>query len=313
MRVAIFGTGGVGGYFGGRLAQAGLEVVFIARGAHRDAIAVDGLSVSSVSGDFVIKPAAVTDRPESVGAVDVVLCCVKSWQVAEAALQMRPLVGPETVVIPLLNGVDAHTTLGQTLGAGAVMPGLCKLITMIAGPGRIRHAGTDPYLAFGEMDGNPSPRARRVADTFSRAGGMTVHLSENIMEQLWRKFMLIAPWGGLGAITRSSVGVFRSLPETRAMLLAAIREVFEVARAAGIDVTETAVTETIAFIDQLPAEGTASMQRDIMAGRPSELHEQCGAVVRYGERNGVPTPVTRFVYHSLLPLEQAARAPSHQT
>ena len=307
MRVSIFGSGGVGGYFGGRLAQAGLDVVFIARGAHRDAIAADGLVVSSINGDFVVKPAAVTDRPESVGTVDVVLCCVKSWQVAEAAVQMRPMIGSETIVMPLLNGVEAHTTLAETLGAHAVLPGLCKLITMIDGPGHIRHAGADPYLAFGEMGGGASARARRVGDAFSRATGMTVHVSENIMAQLWRKFMLIAPLSGLGAVTRSPIGIFRSLPETRAMLVDAIREVFAVARADGAAVEESSLQETIAFIDQLPPEGTASMQRDVMAGRPSELHEQCGAVVRFGETHGVPTPVNRFVYHSLLPMEQAAR------
>ena len=308
MRVSIFGAGGVGGYFGGRLAQAGLDVTFIARGDHLAAIVADGLQVKSISGDFVIDRARATDRPETVGVVDVVLCCVKTWQVADAAARMRPMIGPQTVVIPLLNGVEAHTVLADVLGTDAVLPGLCKLITMIDGPGHIRHAGADPYLAFGERDGGSSARTQCVAEAFSRAQGMTVHVSGNIMVQLWRKFMLIAPLSGLGAITRSPVGVFRRLPETREMLIDAIREVFAVARAGGVAVEEAAVEETMAFIDQLPAAGTASMQRDIMAGRPSELHEQCGAVVRLGTQNGVATPVNRFLYHSLLPLEHAARS-----
>jgi 2-dehydropantoate 2-reductase len=245
--------------------------------------------------------------PEAVGPVDVVLCCVKSWQVAEAADQMRALVGPQTLVIPLLNGVEAHDILARSLGTEHVLPGLCKLITMIDSPGHIRHAGAAPYLAFGEADGRLSQRAQDVAQVFSGARGMTVHLSRDIAAQLWRKFMLIAPWSGIGALTRSPIGVIRSLPETRAMLMNSIREVYDVARADGVPVEKKAIEDAMAFIDGLPFEGTASMQRDIMAGRPSELHEQCGAVVRHGEKNKVPTPVNRLTYHSLLPQERMAR------
>ncbi len=307
MKVCIFGAGAVGGYFGGRLAQAGIDVTFIARGAHLDAIKTHGLNVKSINGDFTVQPAKATDRPETVGTVDVVLCCVKSWQVPEAAKQMRAIVGPETVVIPLLNGVEAHDMLSRALGADYVMPGLCKLITMIDSPGYIRHAGADPYLAFGEVDGSLSERGEKVARIFAWAKGVNVHLSQNIISQLWQKFMLIAPWSGMGALTRSPIGVIRSMPETRTMLMGSICEVYDVARANGVDIDDKAMQETMDFIDSLPPEGTASMQRDIMSGRPSELHEQCGAVVRYGELAQVPTPVTRFTYHSLLPLERNAR------
>jgi len=307
MRVCIFGAGGVGGYFGGRLSQAGLDVTFIARGAHLDAILANGLHVKSIDGDFVVYPAEATATPEAVGEVDVVLCCVKSWQVAEAADQMRPMIGPKTLIIPLLNGVEAHDILARSLGAEHVLPGLCKLITMIDSPGQIRHAGADPYLAFGESDGRLSQRAREVTNVFADARGMRVHLSRNITAQLWRKFMLIAPWSGIGALTRSPIGVIRSLPETRAMLMDSIREIYDVAQAGGIAIEERAIEETMDFFDGLPPEGTASMQRDIMAGRPSELNEQCGAVVRHGERNNVPTPVNRFIYHSLMPQERLAR------
>jgi 2-dehydropantoate 2-reductase len=307
MKVCIFGAGAVGGYFGGRLAQSGIDVTFIARGAHFDAIKAHGLVVKSINGDFTVHGAKATEQPEMVGTVDVVLCCVKSWQVPEAAKHMRAIVGPETVVIPLLNGVEAHDTLSRELGADHVMPGLCKLITMIDGPGHIRHAGADPYLAFGEVDGSNSERGEKVARLFAGAKGMNVHLSQNIISQLWQKFMLIAPWSGMGALTRSPVGVIRSMSETRTMLMDSMREVYDVARANGIDIEEKAMREIMSFIDNLPPEGTASMQRDIIAGRPSELHEQCGAVVRYGELAQVPTPVTRFTYHSLLPLERRAR------
>jgi 2-dehydropantoate 2-reductase len=213
----------------------------------------------------------------------------------------------ETVVIPLQNGVEAHATLSAMLGAAHVLPGLCRIISLIVAPGHIRHAGADPYVAFGELDGRASPRAEKVARVFAEAAGLTVELSRSILADLWQKFMLIAPWSGIGSLTRAPIGVFREVPETRAMLLESIREVLAVARATGVAVGEPAVEATLALIDRMPPAGTASMQRDIMEGRPSELHEQCGAVVRFGEKAGVPTPVNRFTYHSLLPLEHKAR------
>jgi len=307
MKIAIFGSGGVGGYFGGRLAQAGHDVTFVARGRHLDAIKANGLQVKSINGDFTVQPAKATDRPEVIGTADVVLCCVKSWQVPEAAAAIQHLAGPETVVISIQNGVEAHTALSRTIDAQHILPGLCRIISMIEAPGRIRHAGAEPYLAFGEIDGRVSSRVEKVARAFAAAQGLSVHVSRHILQGLWKKFMLIAPWGGVGAIARSPIGVLRSLPETREMLLMSIREVFNVARANGVALDETAVDATIGFIDQLPPEGTSSMQRDIMAGRQSELFEQCGAVVRYGEKGGVQTPVNRFIYHSLIPLERKAR------
>jgi 2-dehydropantoate 2-reductase len=307
MKICIYGSGGVGGYFGGRLTQAGLDVTFIARGEHLAAMVSDGLRVRSLNGDFTVNPVRATDRPETVGTMDVVLCCVKSWQVAEAAAGIHPMLGPDTVVIPLQNGVEAHTVLSRSLGAERILPGLCKLITLVERPGHIHHAGADPYLAFGEPDGRLSGRADRVAREFNRAHGMTVHLSRHIVAQLWKKFMLIAPWSGMGAVTRSPIGVIRSVPHTREMLMESIREVYDVARANAVAIEKQALSGILGFIDKLPPDGTASMQRDIMAGRPSELHEQSGAVVRYGENTGVRTPVNRFIYHSLLPLELMAR------
>ncbi len=307
MKICIFGSGAVGGYFGGRLAQAGHDVTFIARGRHLDAMLDRGLQVKSIMGDFSVHPVKATSSTESIGTFDVVLCCVKSWQVMEAAKAIKPLVGPDTVVIPLQNGVEAHTTLSLTLGGEHVLPGLCKLITMVDAPGQIRHAGADPYLAFGESDGRLSQRAQTLAEAFSQSIGMTVHLSERMDAQLWRKFMLIAPWSGLGALTRAPIGVIRSLSETRGMLLDAIEEVFHTARSRGVEIEAQAIDDTMAFIDQLPPEGTASMQRDIVAGRPSELHEQSGAVVRFADESGLDVPVNRLVYFGLLPMELQAR------
>lgn len=307
MKIAIFGSGAIGGYFGGRLAQAGHDVTFIARGSHLDAIKADGLQVKSIHGDFVIHPAKATDRPEEIGIVDVVLCCVKSWQVSRVADPIRMLCGPQTVVIPLQNGVEAHTVLSNVLGPEPIVPGVCKIISMIEAPGRIHHAGADPQLVIGELNGNMSERVQAIAGTFSDAAGMTVYASRHILSALWKKFMLIAPWSGLGALTRAPIGVIRSIPETRDLLEITIHEVFDVAVANGVGLDETALEATMSFLDQLPPGGTTSMQRDIMAGRPSELNEQSGAVVRFGEAGGVPAPLNRFIYHSLLPLERIAR------
>jgi len=307
MRIVVVGTGGVGAYFGGRLAQAGSDVTFVARGKHLEAILAHGLRVESINGDFTIQPARATDRPDVIGPVDLVLCCVKSWQVSEAAQAMHALIGPQTVVIPLQNGVEAHATLSRILGEAHVLPGLCRVISMIVGPGHIRHLGAAPYVSIGELDGGTSPRTQEVARVFAQAQGLTFELSRSILADLWKKFMLIAPWSGLGALTRAPIGVIRGIPETRAMLLQSIREVFTVARANGVPLEEKAVDATLGLVDGMPPQGTASMQRDIMEGRPSELHEQCGAVVRFGEKGGVPTPLNRFIYHSLLPLEQKVR------
>jgi 2-dehydropantoate 2-reductase len=307
MRIAVFGAGGVGGYFGGRLAQAGAEVVFIARGEHLQALRKRGLKVDSIKGDFSIHPVQATDSPAEVGVVDMVLVGVKAWQVLEAAQAMRPMVGPETLVLPLQNGVEAPTLLAEVLGAEHVLGGLCGLISFVAGPGHIRHTGIEPFVQFGELDNRPSERIERLRQVFTRAAGVTVEIPPNIQVALWRKFLLIVSWGGIGAVTRAPIGVFRSLPQTRQMLRQVMQEVFNVAQAHGIALPQDIVSKTLTLMDGLPPSGTASMQRDIIEGRPSELEAQNGAVVRLGQEVDVATPLNAFIYHSLLPLELQAR------
>lgn len=307
MRIAVFGAGAVGGYFGGRLAQAGEEVVFIARGEQLRALRERGLQVDSLAGDFVIQPVQATDEPAEVGTVDVVLVGVKAWQVPEAAQAMRPLVGPETFVVPLQNGVEAPAQLAAVLGAEPVLGGLCRIVSLVVEPGHIRHAGMEPYVAFGELDNRDSRRVECLRQAFARAAGVSVDIPPNIQVAMWGKFLFIASFSGVGAVTRAPAGVLRELPETRDMLDRAMREVLAVAQARGIALPEQSIPKTMALIDSLPPEGTASMQRDIMAGRPSELESQNGAVVRLGEEEGVATPLHAFIYHSLLPLELRAR------
>jgi 2-dehydropantoate 2-reductase len=307
MRIAVFGTGGVGGYFGGRLAQAGVDVVFIARGRHLEAIRRDGLTVESTAGDFVVRPAKATDDPRTAGPVDAVLLGVKAWQVREAALALRPLLDGGGFVVPLQNGVEAADELAAELGPERVMGGLCRIVSYVAGPGRIRHAGIPPAVEFGERDGRPSERVDRLRAAFDNTIGVSVATPGDINAAIWEKFLFIAPLSGVGAVTRMPAGVLRSVPESRSMLESAMREVFDVGRARGIGLRNDAVARTMSYVDGLPADGTASMQRDILEGRPSELDYQTGAVVRLGRESRVPVPVNDFIYRSLVPGERRAR------
>lgn len=306
MRIAVFGAGGVGGYFGGRLAQAGEEVIFIARGEHLRAMQTNGLRVDSIKGDFTVQSVQATDDPNRVGVVDMILVAVKAWQVAEAAPMMKPMVGEETGVIWLGNGVDAPAQLAAELGAEHVLGGLTQISAIIAAPGHIRHVGIEPLVAFGEMDGRLSRRVEALRQAFERAG-VKVATPADIQAAMWEKFVFIASISGVGAVTRAPAGVLRSVPETRQMLQQAIAEVTQVARARKIHLPEDIIAKTLAFIDGMAPGVLASMQRSIMEGRPSELGAQNGAVVRMGLEVGVPTPVHEFIYASLLPQELKAR------
>jgi len=306
MRIAVFGAGGVGGYFGGRLAQAGEDVVFIARGDHLKAMVTHGLRVDSVKGDFMLKPVKATDDPVQAGIVDVILVGVKAWQVTNAAEAMRPMVGPETFVLPLQNGLEAPTQLAAVLGDQHVLGGLCGLSTFIVGPGHIRHAGAEPFVRFGELDNRPSDRVKRLQKVFERAG-VIAKIPQDIQVALWMKFLFITTWGGVGAVTRTPLGVWRSLPETRQMAESALQEITIVAKARDIALPENAMPMTMNIYDSLPPDITSSMQRDIAEGRPSELEAQIGAVVRFGKDADVATPLHRLIYNSLLPMELRAR------
>jgi 2-dehydropantoate 2-reductase len=306
MRVAVFGAGGVGGYFGGRLAQAGEDVVFIARGEHLRALQSSGLRVDSIKGDFHLQPVQASDEPSRVGVVDAILVAVKAWQVADAAQVMRPMVGPSTFVVPLQNGVEAPYELIDALGAGHTLGGLCRISALVAAPGHIRHVGIEPYIAFGELDRRPSQRSEQLRLAFETAG-VQVQVPEDIHIAMWEKFVFIAAISGVGGVVRLPLGALRSVPETRQMLAKAMQEIVAVARGRGINLASDLVRRTLALIDGSPYGVSASMARDIIEGRPSELHYQNGAVVRMGRKLGIPTPVNAFIYASLLPQEMQAR------
>jgi 2-dehydropantoate 2-reductase len=306
MRIAIFGAGAVGGYFGGRLSQAGEDVIFIARGEHLNAMLTHGLRVDSINGNFEVQPVQATDDPSNIGEVDMVLVAVKAWQVFEAAEAMRPMIGSGTFVLPLQNGIEAPAQLSEVLGDQHVLGGLCGLFCYVAGPGHIVHAGTDPFVKFGELDNHRSQRVEQLVDTFERAG-VNVEIPRDIQVAMWMKFLLIAVWSGMGAVTRAPVGVWRSLPETRRMAELSLQEIIAVAAARNISLPNEALQTTMTLYDGLVPQSTASLQRDVMAGRPSELEAQLGAVVRFGQEANVSTPLLTFIYHSLLPMELRAR------
>ena len=306
MRIAVFGVGGVGGYFGGRLAQAREEVVFIARGAQLQALRTQGLRVESVLGDFVVQPVQATDDPRAVGLVDAVLVTVKAWQVSDVAATMCPLIGPATCAVSLQNGVEAPEQLAAVLGPTHVVGGICRLESFVVAPGHIRHTAAEPFVQLGELDNRPSARLEHLRQAFERAG-VRIELAADIHCALWMKFLFITPWSGLGALTRAPIGVWRSLPETRRLSEQAVGEGLAVARARGVALPTDALQQTMALLDSVPPETINSMQRDVMAGRPSELEAQIGAVVRLGEAVGVATPLHAFIYASLLPLERRAR------
>lgn len=306
MRIAIVGVGGVGGYFGGRLAQAGADVTFIARGDNLAALRERGLRIESIVGDAWIAPVQATDDPSTVGPVDMVLVATKAWQLDDAIAQMRPLIGPETGVVPLLNGVEASDRLAQALGEAHALNGICYIFVARTEPGVVRHSGIDPLIVFGERDNRRTARVEALHDWLKRAG-VRVTIPADIHAEVWRKFVFGATTSGLGAVTRAPMGLLRELPETRPLFVQGMREIVAVAQARGIGLNESAVTSALAQLDSLPYETTASMQRDIMAGRPSELDAQNGAVVRLGAAAGVPTPLHTFIYHALLPQERLAR------
>ena len=310
MRIAVFGSGGVGGYFGGRLALAGEDVTFIARGEHLRAIQAMGLKVDSLNGDFVIYPAKATAEVNEVGPMDLVIVGVKAWQVPEAARAMKPLVGPETTVLPLQNGVDAVPQLTAELGQDAVIGGLCKVVSFVVAPGHIRHAGFAPTIVIGELDDQRTGRIQTIEATLNQADLETTIATE-IKVALWMKFLFIASFSGVGAIANAPAGTLRTDPELRAQMLRAMEEIYALAHARSIQLPSNSIEIVMAGVNALPEDATSSMQRDIAAGKPSELESQNGAVVRMARESGIQVPTHELIYTKLKPLEEKARAVFH--
>jgi 2-dehydropantoate 2-reductase len=306
MHIVIFGTGGVGGYIGGRLAQSGEKVTFIARGDHLKAILAEGLTVESIKGNFTIKPATATDDTTHLRDVDAVIVCVKTWDIPKAAKAIIPILGSNTFVIPMENGVEAPSQLAEILGREHILGGLCRISSHITSPGHIQHTAIEPYIAFGELDNRMSARTQRLLQVFKQAG-ISAEIPSDITLAMWNKFLFISAVSGVGAVTRVPFGTFRSYEGSRRMLEEALKECYSVAIAQGVCLPPDSVSKTLAFIDSVAPDTTASMQRDIINGCPSELDSQNGAIVHMGKELNIPTPVNSFIYNSLLPQENLAR------
>ncbi|MBN8992844.1 MAG: 2-dehydropantoate 2-reductase [Rhizobiales bacterium] len=299
MRIAIVGTGGVGAGYGAALAKAGAEVTFIARGAHLAAMQRDGLKVLSPRGDIHLVPTRATDNPADIGRVDFVLFCVKLWDVESAGISIKPLIGPDTAVIPLQNGVDAAERLIPILGENAVMGGVAQISAKIIEPGVIQQVGTFMRIVFGELDGRASPRGEKFLALCQKAG-FEAKLSDAILTELWMKFILLAANASAVALSRRPVGDLRS-PEMRPVMMSAYREVMEVGRANGVTLPDNAVEITAGYSDSLPAHQKPSMALDLERGNRLELPWLGGKVVELGNKLGVPTPTHSLMYAMLKP------------
>jgi len=303
MRIVVFGTGGVGGYFGGRLAAAGEDVTFVARGEHLRAIKTNGLKVDSPNGDFVIYPAKATEDVSEIGETDLVILGVKAWQVPEAARAIKPVVGSGTTVLPLQNGVDAVPQLVDALGLKNVVGGLCRIVSFVVEPGHIRHAGFAPTIIIGELDNRRTERITKIEEVFKHAG-LDTTIAADIQVALWTKFLFIASFSGVGAVADAPAGVIRSDPKWRAQILNAMEEIYALAHARGVNLPSDSVDKVMAAVDGLPEDATSSMQRDIAARKPSELESQNGAVVRMAGESGVDVPTHTLIYQTLKRVEE---------
>jgi 2-dehydropantoate 2-reductase len=307
VRIAIVGAGGVGGYFGGRLAASGTDVAFIARGAHLNALQTSGLRIVSPKGDLHLPHVVATDDPASVGPVDVVFFTVKLYDSDSASALLPPLVGPQTVVVTFQNGIDGVDLLTNVVGREHVAGGVAHVQAAIDEPGVIRHTALD-LLIFGELDGSKSPRLQALYDSCIRAG-FDARLSERIDDELWLKFVRLTSLSGMMAATRSPLGVIREDEDLWMLLQAAVMEAMAVARAKGIQFPSNTLSEMLKHIGGMPAHAKSSMLEDLEHGRRLELPWLNAKLVRVGEDVGSPTPIHRFITTILKPFVNGGRAP----
>ncbi|MFL2546642.1 MAG: ketopantoate reductase family protein [Candidatus Rariloculaceae bacterium] len=295
----MMGAGGVGGYFGGRMAAGGCDVTFIARGRHLDEIQANGLRIDSRDlDDARIYPASATNDPASVGVVDYVIVGVKLWDTEAAGRAILPMLGPDTTVLSLQNGVECDETLASVVGGDRLIGGVAFIASSIGEPGVIRHIGTMQRVVLGERGGGSSPRVDALHEAML-AGGIDAEISDDIERTIWEKFVFLV---GLSATTtslRTTLGPIREHPESREMLLSVMRETVAVGRARGISLPDDYADDRLAFADGLPVEMTSSMHHDLEAGNPLEVGWLSGAVARFGTEVGVPTPVNQSVFEKL--------------
>jgi len=298
MRVAVIGTGGIGGPYGASLAKAGADVTFVARGAHLAAMRENGLKIEGDRGEILVRPAQATDDIAGIGPVNYVLFCVKLWDVESAGEQIRAIVGPDTAVIPLQNGVDAAERQIPILGDEAVMGGTAFVTGSIVAPGVVRQTGTYQRMTFGELDRRASPRGERLRDLCEAAGFEGI-LSPDVRVPIWEKFLVLVPLSNVNALTRVPLGTYRADPDLWALVEASIEETAAVGRAEGVPLAPDAVERGLAMIRSMPDHHMTSMGNDLLRGNRLELPWFAGKVVELGRRHGIPTSTNAFVYAAL--------------
>jgi 2-dehydropantoate 2-reductase len=304
MRIAVMGAGSIGGYFGGMLSLGGNEVTLIARGAHLEAIRRGGLRVVTDDGEFTVQCEA-TDDPRQAGRFDLVLLTVKTYHNQEAVPVMRPMVGEETTVLCLQNGIDSYEAAAQELGSGWVLPGAAYIDANLEGPGVVRQTG-GVEIVFGELESVDSPRGEMILETL-RTAGIPAQLSDDIKRTLWTKFLFIATTAGVMSLSRQTMAQLMPLPEWRKVIVGCMKEIEAVGRASGAGLDPNIVQDTIDYIEGALDEMHASMHADIVAGRPLELEALNGAVVRAGLSTVLPTPINDVIYAALKPFVSGRR------
>jgi 2-dehydropantoate 2-reductase len=306
VRIAVMGSGGVGGFFGARLVRGGADVTFIARGSHLAAMRAHGLAIESTDESFSLPDVKVTDDPATIGKADLVMFGVKLWDTEQAARSLLPIMGPETALISFQNGVQKDDLLRPIVGEAAIMGGVAYVGTNISRPGVIAQKGPMQRLVFGEYDGRRSQRAEAFLAACQR-GGINAEISPDVRREIWQKFIFLAGMAAVTASTRKPLGPVRSNPLTRQFFLDLMREVVAVGRAHGVAIPDNFAEQRLAFADTLHPDMTASMHHDLEQGRPLELQWLSGGVVDLGAKVGVPTPLHRAVRDALI-LHAAGRA-----
>ena len=299
MRVAVMGAGSIGGYFGAMLSRGGNEVTLIARGPHLEAIAEHGLKVVRDDEEFIVRCQA-TDDPNRVGAVDLVLLTVKTYHNEQAIPSMAPMVGQGTTVLCLQNGIDSYQSAGRAFGADMVLPGAAYIEAGMNGPGVVTQTGGFVQIAFGETEGGGSERCQAISEALVQSG-IPAQISDDIQQTLWTKFLFIATMAGVTSMSRQTMLELMLQPEWRQVIVACMREIETVGRAAGVNLEPRIVQETLDYIEGSMGQALASMHSDILAGRPLELEALNGAVCRAGSAANVPTPINNVIYAMLKP------------
>jgi 2-dehydropantoate 2-reductase len=306
MKILIYGAGGVGGFIGGKLAKTQHQVTLIARGEHLKAIQENGLTVESITGNFTAHPHHATNDLSTIEVPDLVIFATKSWQLHEVSIDILQYTNDHTLFLPLQNGADNTEKLNNILPEAQVLSGLCRMISFIKSPGVISNPDIPPTFLFGEQDNTRTPRIEAILAVFKEAG-LNATIPENIQVAIWQKFLFITTISAIGGLTRAPIGMMRDNPYIKNLMLKTAQEVYAVAHAKGIKLPENTIDKTFAAIARQSPNTTASTQRDLMEGKPSELENFNGYIVKEGKKLGVATPVNEMIYELLSPQEAMAR------